>query len=74
MKKYFWDFRGPTAVGTAEHFREHLDEFLQREGIEGCETGTESEGPGHGAAWCRAPAAAEAAIERALRPRRFAEE
>ncbi len=31
---FHWDFRGPDAQPTADHFRKHLDEFCQREGIE----------------------------------------
>ena len=49
-----------------------VDEFLAREKITGCETGTESLGEGHAAAFCRAPDEHAAAIERALRPRRSA--
>lgn len=78
---YFWDFFGPRAEGTARHFVEHLDQFLEREsrlereGFLGCETGAGSRGPGHAAAWCRVPPDAEPEIHRgiqkALRPRRF---
>ena len=70
MKTWYWDFAGPTAEGTAVHFRKHLDEFLAREGIEGCETGVESQGPGHAAAFCRGPDELAETIQRALRPRR----
>lgn len=70
MKTWYWDFAGPTAEGTARHFRVHLDEFLAREGLGGCETGVESQGPGHAAAFCRAPDEHGEAIQRALRPRR----
>lgn len=67
----FWDFYGPTAQGTAEHFHRHLDEFLQREQLEGCETGVSIITAGrHAAAWCRCPAAIVDAIRGALRPRR----
>ncbi|WP_373046717.1 hypothetical protein [Vulgatibacter sp.] len=72
MITWYWDFAGPNAEGTARHFRVHLDEFLAREGIEGCETGVESQGPGHAAAFCRGPASVREPIERALRPRRSA--
>ncbi len=30
--KALWDFRGPAAKRTAEHFEIHLKEFAQREG------------------------------------------
>jgi len=70
MKTWYWDFAGPTAEGTARHFVVHLDEFLAREGIAGCETGVESQGPGHAAAYCRGPDEHHDVILRALRPRR----
>ena len=67
----YWDFHGPTAQGTAEHFHRHLDEFLQRERMEGCETGHRVIDPGrHAAAWCRCPVALVSVIGSALRPRR----
>jgi fermentation-respiration switch protein FrsA (DUF1100 family) len=71
VRTLWWDHFGPTALGTAEHFRVHLDEFLAREGLEGCETGVEELiGGRHAAAWCRCPEALVEAIGRALRPRR----
>jgi pimeloyl-ACP methyl ester carboxylesterase len=67
----YWDFFGPTAQGTAEHFHRHLDEFLVREQLEGCETGVETPEPGrHAAAWCRTPEELVAVLSRALKPRR----
>lgn len=30
-----WDFFGPDAFTTAEHFLEHLDQFCGREGVTG---------------------------------------
>jgi alpha-beta hydrolase superfamily lysophospholipase len=67
----WWDYLGPTAEGTAAHFRAHLDEFLLREKLDGCETGVEVITPGHhAAAWCRCPAASLEILRRALRPRR----
>lgn len=70
MKTYFWDFFGPNAAGTAVHFQKHLQEFLAQNAVLGCQTGLISEGPGHNAVTCLASAAAEQAIERALRPNR----
>lgn len=67
---YFWDFFGPSAPGTAEHFRKHLNDFLARHALTGCEVGLTSAGPGHQAAYCVAPPEAQPLIERALRPRR----
>lgn len=31
--RFHWDFFGPDAVPTAEHFVKHLHEFCDREGI-----------------------------------------
>jgi pimeloyl-ACP methyl ester carboxylesterase len=68
-----WDYFGSTAEGTAGHFRAHLDEFLLREGLAGCETGIEIITPGHhAAAWCRCPESLVDVLGRALRPRRVA--
>ena len=67
----YWDFHGPTAQGTAEHFHRHLDEFLQREQLHGCETGVAIIERGrHAAAWCRCPVALVSTLRGALRPRR----
>jgi hypothetical protein len=67
----WWDFFGPTAPGTAEHFRVHLDEFLVRERLSGCTTGVEVHPEDrHAAAWCRTPAAQLDGLVRALKPRR----
>ena len=70
MGTLHWDFFGPQAEQTAEHFKRHLDEFLVREKLEGCETGTASEQAGHFAAWCRTPEAHEATLVASLKPRR----
>jgi hypothetical protein len=70
MRTYLWDFFGKTAGPTAAHFQKHLDEFLLREGLKECETGTLSEQPNHCAAFCRAPVAYEQELVRALRPQR----
>ena len=66
----YWDYFGPDAAGTAEHFRVHLDEFLLREALQGCTTGVEVSAPGRAAAWCRCPESILDVIGRALRPRR----
>lgn len=73
-KTFYWDFHGPRAEGTARHFRTHLDEFLARERIGGCETGVEGLAAGHWAAWCRAGQEACEPVSRALRPRRILDE
>lgn len=33
--RFHWDFFGPDASATAEHFLKHVDEFFVREGIGG---------------------------------------
>lgn len=66
-----WDYRGPSAEGTAAHFHRHLDEFLAREGFADCETGVEIVTPGrHAATWCRCPESLVPILGRALRPQR----
>lgn len=67
----WWDFFGPAAAGTAEHFRVHLDEFLVRERLSGCTTGVEVHPEQrHAAAWCRTPPELLETLVRALKPRR----
>ena len=73
MKSYYWDFFGPRADGTAEHFLRHLREFLQKNACPEMPTGLKSEGAGHNAVFCSPPAELEATIERSLRPRRSSE-
>lgn len=71
-RKAWWDFFGPSAVGTAEHFRVHLDEFLAREQIGGCTTGVEIDHARKAAAaWCLAPLDRVETLVRALEPRRL---
>lgn len=70
MRRYYWDFFGPAAEGTAEHYHHHLDEFLAREGLTGCTTGVEAE-DGVVSAWCAVPEEHRSVVERALRPRRY---
>jgi len=70
MRRLFWDFGGGQAAGTAAHFKRHLDEFLAREAIEGCETGTEEYSRFQHAAWCDAPNDAAEILIKSLRPRR----
>jgi uncharacterized protein len=67
---FLWDFFGPNALGTATHFEKHLREFLQKNALEGCSTGTESEGDGHMAAFCVTTPAAVEMVEKSLRPKR----
>jgi len=73
MKNYFWDFFGPRAEGTAQHFLVHLREFLRKSECPEMPTGVRSDGAGHQAVFCTPPAEFQAAIERSLRPRRSTE-
>lgn len=72
LRRYFWDFFGPNGEGTARHFHEHLDEFLAREKLAGCATGVIVEDR-HSAVYCDAPETHHAVVQRALRPKRFAD-
>lgn len=35
LLRFHWDFLGPDAHTTAEHFLRHVDEFCAREGVGG---------------------------------------
>jgi hypothetical protein len=74
MKRFFWDFFGPRADGTAQHFLLHLREFLAKNACPEMPVGLQSEGPGHQSVFCCPPPELEAAIERSLRPRRIVPE
>ena len=74
MRTYLWEFTGGHGEGTAKQFRLHLDDFLKSERIEGCQTGVISLGPAVFAAFCKAPHAAQPAIEGALRPPRYSDD
>jgi hypothetical protein len=69
-RTFYWDFFGPHAGRTAAHFRSHLDQFLSKHALLGCETGVASERAGHSAAFCVTPPAVEDAIVSNLRPQR----
>lgn len=69
-RTFFWDFFGPNAERTAAHFKLHLDQFLEKNALSGCETGTTSAQAGHFAAFCRTPAAVEPALMQSLKPQR----
>ncbi len=74
MRTYYWDFFGPRALGTAEHFLVHLRGFLKTNECPDMPTGLRSEGAGHQAVFCSPPEAFREPIERSLRPRRVLEE
>ncbi len=70
MRRFYWDFYGGQAAGTAAHFRTHLDEFVASRDLGECPSGTEAYSPIHHAAWCRASDQASEVIVTHLRPHR----
>jgi uncharacterized protein len=70
QKTFYWDFFGPDAAKTAEHFKRHLQQFLERNACAGSETGMSSAGAGHQAVSCRVAPEFEQALASALKPRR----
>ena len=74
MKSYYWDFFGPRAEGTAQHFLVHLREFLSKNSCPEMPTGLHSEGAGHQAVFCSPPAEFETRIAASLRPRRIVDD
>jgi hypothetical protein len=69
-RTFYWDFFGPNAERTAVHFKAHLQQFLEKNALVGCETGVASERSGHFAAFCRTPPAAQSALISSLKPQR----
>lgn len=72
LRTYFWDFFGPRAKPTAEHFKRHLQGFLDQHGIGELALVDEGQAPMHHAVGVKAPAAHWQLIEEALRPKRHA--
>ena len=68
-RTFLWDFFGPNAERTAEHFQRHLLGFLQQHDCPG-ETALESQGEGHQAVSCTVGAEWSERIQSALRPKR----
>lgn len=56
LYRIYWDYYGPHAEKTAQHFHHHLDEMIEREGVTASvtATGVEAYTPLHSAAWCEA--------------------
>ena len=54
---WYWDFIGPRSEAIARHHAEHLAEFVQKNGLEGCDTGVEVQTPMRSVAWIKAPEA-----------------
>lgn len=70
MTEFLWDFVGPRSELIARHHAKHLEEFLQREKVQGCEAGIAIESPVRAVAFLRAPDEAAERIQKALRPPR----
>jgi hypothetical protein len=72
-KKLLWDFFGPHAPRTAEHFSVHLKQFLDANGLSHVPVQLESAGTGHCAVGCVPEESARPKLEAALRPNRVLE-
>lgn len=72
MYRIFWDFYGPDAQRTAEHFARHLQERLKGGAEEERElsTGVEQLSALQSAAWCDAPLALAQRLGRSMRAKR----
>jgi hypothetical protein len=70
VPKLTWEFHGPDARRTAEHYLKHLDGFLGVNGLAGCTIRVETAPDGRSDVVCESPPEWADAIEKALRPRR----
>jgi len=70
--RVYWDFYGPMALGTAQHFERHLGALLEREGLAGAvrARGVQQLNPTWAAAWCEGPLEEARKVGQALRARR----
>jgi len=71
LRTYFWDFFGPRALPTAQHFKKHLAEFLERHQASELAIVEVSLEPGHHGIGLQTPELHWSLIEKALRPKRF---
>ena len=74
MKVLYWDFFGPRAKGTADHFCIHLKEFFEQNKLEFDSLGNEYISASHSAAWCKVSDEVYPAASKALKPKRWNEE
>ena len=70
MTRLYWDFRGGRAQGTAEHFKRHLDTFLESNEVAHTSTGTEAYSALHSSAFCDVTGQATTFVVERLRPHR----
>ncbi len=71
-RTYFWDFFGPRSGPTAQHFKRHLQGFLQQHGVTDCNLVEVNAAPGHHGVGVVTPPQHWELIEKALRPKRHA--
>ena len=62
-----WNFHGPSARPTAQHFEKHLRDFLAREHVH-AQTAQISDSPGHAGIVCLCDNLTATHLEKALRP------
>jgi hypothetical protein len=62
-----WNFHGPNACPTAQHFEKHLRDFLAREHVR-AQTAQISDHAGHAGIVCLCDALTATRLEKALRP------
>ena len=70
-RTYFWDFFGPRAKPTAQHFKRHLQGFLAEHGIAQLPVLETSLEPMHHGIGVATPEPHWPLIEKALRPKRY---
>jgi hypothetical protein len=70
-RTYFWDFFGPRAKPTAEHFKRHLQGFLDQHGVGELALVEVSLQATHHCIGVTTPEPHWPLIEKALRPKRF---
>ena len=74
MRTYFWDFFGPRAERTAEHYKNQVDAYIEKYDIEGGTTGVRVLENHHHVTWCRVPLAEHDRLYEAHRPKRWVDQ
>ena len=72
LYRLFWDFYGPAAQQTAEHFARHLTQWFEREDelVNVVDQGVDQYSPNHSAVFCLIPERLSKSCISALKPRR----
>jgi hypothetical protein len=68
--RLFWDYYGPMAKGTAEHFLAHLKQFLEQKQLL-LETGITHFNENHSFVSCESPIIHLEMLIKTLRPKRY---